>query len=58
MLFPLARLPADAPQVIFDGRPADLDDCQDRRVRQFVNGEAGERLMEMRELAATRKEGS
>jgi phospholipid/cholesterol/gamma-HCH transport system ATP-binding protein len=56
MLFPLARLAADAPQIIYDGSPQDLDDCEDRRVWQFVHGEAGERLMEMRELAATRKD--
>lgn len=49
MLFPLSRLKSDEPQVIFDGSPDDLDDAPDRRVRQFVHGEAGERLMEMRE---------
>jgi len=54
MLFPLARLPHDAPQMIYDGSPKNLDDCADRRVWQFVQGEAGERLMEMRELAAAR----
>jgi phospholipid/cholesterol/gamma-HCH transport system ATP-binding protein len=52
MLYPLSRLEADAPQVIYDGKPQDLDDCDDNRVSQFVKGEAGERLMEMRELAA------
>ena len=51
MLFPLARLRADEPQIIFDGSPDDLDDAPDRRVRQFVHGEAGERLMELREQA-------
>jgi len=32
---------------VFDGPPGELDQCRDRRVRQFVNGEAGQRLMEM-----------
>jgi transketolase len=29
--------------------PSELDNCPDRRVGQFVHGEAGERLMELRE---------
>jgi phospholipid/cholesterol/gamma-HCH transport system ATP-binding protein len=53
MLYPLVRLSADEPQIIFDSGPAELADCADRRVSQFVNGEAGERLMEMREAAET-----
>ena len=48
MLYPLHRLEPDEPQIIFDGRPEDLDRVPDRRVRQFVNGEAGQRLMELR----------
>lgn len=48
MLYPLARLGPDEPQVIFDGPPSELDRTPDRRVAQFVRGEAGERLMEMR----------
>jgi phospholipid/cholesterol/gamma-HCH transport system ATP-binding protein len=47
MLYPLARLNADEPQILFDGTPAELERSRDRRVTQFVNGEAGERLMEM-----------
>jgi len=48
MLFPLARLADGDPQVIYDG-PADrIDSADDPRVWQFVRGEAGERLMEMR----------
>jgi phospholipid/cholesterol/gamma-HCH transport system ATP-binding protein len=47
MLYPLWRLEPDEPQVIFDGPPEGMDSCRDRRVRQFVNGEAGQRLMEM-----------
>ena len=49
MLYPLARLAAGEPQIIYDGPPSELDNCRDRRVRQFVHGEAGERLMELRE---------
>ncbi len=52
MLFPLSRLEPDEPQIIFDGKPEELDQAQDRRVRQFVNGEAGERLMELRATAS------
>jgi phospholipid/cholesterol/gamma-HCH transport system ATP-binding protein len=47
MLYPYSRLERGERQVLFDGPPDDLDKCQDRRVRQFVRGEAGERLMEM-----------
>jgi len=49
MLYPLARLNADEPQIIYDGPPSELDKTTDRRVRQFVHGEAGERLTELRE---------
>ncbi|MCL4143205.1 UNVERIFIED_CONTAM: hypothetical protein GTU68_023020 [Idotea baltica] len=48
MLMPEPRLEPDEPQIIFDGSVADLEACRDRRVQQFVNGEAGERLMELR----------
>jgi phospholipid/cholesterol/gamma-HCH transport system ATP-binding protein len=51
MLYPLPRLGADESQVLFDGPPDALDDASDPRVSQFVHGEAGERLNEMRELA-------
>jgi phospholipid/cholesterol/gamma-HCH transport system ATP-binding protein len=47
MLYPLARLPADEPQVLFDGTPAELRDCPDPRVRQFVEGEARDRLTQV-----------
>jgi phospholipid/cholesterol/gamma-HCH transport system ATP-binding protein len=49
MLYPLSRLRPDEPQVIYDGPPSELDKCSDRRVWQFIHGEAGERLMELRE---------
>ncbi len=48
MLYPLERLREDEPQVLYDGVPEQIDSAPDRRVSQFVNGEAGERLMEMR----------
>jgi phospholipid/cholesterol/gamma-HCH transport system ATP-binding protein len=51
MLYPLSRLERDEPQILFDGPPRDLDRAGDQRVTQFVNGEAGERLMEMRKAA-------
>ena len=40
MLYPLARLKADEPQILFDGPPAQLADAADARVRQFVRGQA------------------
>ncbi|HEV3339074.1 MAG TPA: ABC transporter ATP-binding protein [Pirellulales bacterium] len=52
MFYPLSRLRKDERQVIFDGPPRELDDADDSRVSQFVRGEAGERLMEMGELAS------
>ena len=47
MLYPLARLAEGEPQVLFDGTPAEMERSRERRVTQFVQGEAGERLMEM-----------
>lgn len=47
MLYPLSRIGRDDPQVIYDGPPEGLEQSPDRRVRQFVRGEAGERLREM-----------
>ena len=48
MLYPLPRLKAEEPQMIYDGPPERIEASPDRRVSQFVRGEAGERLMEMR----------
>jgi phospholipid/cholesterol/gamma-HCH transport system ATP-binding protein len=48
MLYPYRRLPRGANQVLYDGPPDGLESSPDPRVRQFVRGEAGERLMEMR----------
>ncbi len=47
MLYPLARLGPEEPQILFDGPPSELDEHPDPRVTQFVRGEAGERLLEM-----------
>jgi len=52
MLYPFPRLEGSESQIIFDGSVRQLDECRDRRVRQFVNGEAGERLMELRAATA------
>jgi phospholipid/cholesterol/gamma-HCH transport system ATP-binding protein len=49
MLMPLSRLEDGEPQIIFDAPPDEIDDCQDERVIQFVHGEAGDRLMELRQ---------
>jgi phospholipid/cholesterol/gamma-HCH transport system ATP-binding protein len=52
MLYPLVRLRPDEPQIVFDGTPAELDRSTDPRIRQFVEGKAGTRLMELREEQA------
>jgi len=49
MLYPISRLRPDERQIVFQGTPADLDRCADPRVQQFVRGEAGARLTEMRD---------
>jgi phospholipid/cholesterol/gamma-HCH transport system ATP-binding protein len=48
MLYPLSRLKADQPQILYDGPSEHIDRAADPRVSQFVRGEAGQRLMEMR----------
>jgi phospholipid/cholesterol/gamma-HCH transport system ATP-binding protein len=48
MVYPVARLEGDEPQVLYDGPPDAIEQCGDRRVLQFVHGEAGERLTELR----------
>lgn len=56
MLYPLPRLAEGDSQVLYDGAPEKIDACKDPRVSQFVRGEAGERLMEMRrENGGTRR---
>ena len=46
MFYPLTRLTPDEPQVLYDGPPAGLATAADPRVRQFVAGDARERLGE------------
>ena len=48
MLYPVARLQGGERQILFDGPPEQLEKCADRRVTQFVRGEAGERMDELR----------
>ena len=47
MLYPIARLRTGESQFLYDGPPQGLEDHADIRVRQFVRGEAGERLREI-----------
>lgn len=49
MFYPLARLRSGESQILYDGDPEGLQRCADPRVTQFVHGEAGERIMEMRQ---------
>ena len=49
MLYPVFRLQPEAPQIVFDGSPAELYRSRDPRIRQFVEGRAGSRLTEMQE---------
>ncbi|MDR1479225.1 MAG: ATP-binding cassette domain-containing protein [Planctomycetaceae bacterium] len=37
MLYPLAKLDNSEPQIIFDGKPEKLANCNDKRVREFVS---------------------
>jgi phospholipid/cholesterol/gamma-HCH transport system ATP-binding protein len=47
MFYPLSRLQPGEHQILFDGAPEQLRDNADPRVRQFIEGEAGERLQEL-----------
>jgi phospholipid/cholesterol/gamma-HCH transport system ATP-binding protein len=47
MFYPLSRLSPGENQILFDGTPANLLACSDPRVRQFVEGEARDRLQEL-----------
>ena len=49
MLYPVFRLRPEAPQIVFDGTPEELDRSRDPRIRQFIEGRAGSRLTEMQE---------
>ena len=52
MLYPVFRLKPGEPQIVFDGSAEELDQSRDPRIRQFVEGRAGSRLMELREEQA------
>ncbi|MHB1426695.1 MAG: ABC transporter ATP-binding protein [Gemmataceae bacterium] len=47
MLYPLSRLQTGEPQILFDGTPDQLREAPDPRVRQFIQGEARERLQDL-----------
>jgi phospholipid/cholesterol/gamma-HCH transport system ATP-binding protein len=47
MIYPLSRLDDHESQIIFDGPSNRINQAPDRRVGQFVRGEAGERLVEI-----------
>ena len=47
MLYPLSQLEPRESQIIFDGSSKEIMNSKDKRVSQFVRGEAGERLEEM-----------
>ena len=48
MVYPIVRLEAEESQVLYDGPADQIHKARDPRVTQFVEGEAGQRLMEMR----------
>ena len=51
MLYPLGRLVPGENQVLFDGAPEELRNSSDARVRQFIEGEARDRLQELARAA-------
>ena len=51
MVYPVARLQPNEPQILFDGPPDALEKCSDPRVVQFVNGDGSDRIMELRGTA-------
>jgi len=53
MLYPRARMTGGEPQVLYDGAAAGLHTCEDSRVRQFVLGEARDRLSDLRDVVET-----
>jgi len=52
MFYPRRMLDADQSQILFDGPPSQLEHADDRRVRQFVRGEAGDRIRELTRATA------
>lgn len=51
MFYPLSLLGEDDPQILFDGTPDELRRSSDRRVSQFVEGRAEDRLLQLSEGA-------
>jgi phospholipid/cholesterol/gamma-HCH transport system ATP-binding protein len=49
MLYPRSRLKHEDAQILYDGPPSGLATAKDARVRQFVEGEARDRLTELRD---------
>ncbi|MDY3556939.1 ATP-binding cassette domain-containing protein [Gemmata sp. JC717] len=49
MLYPRSRLRSDEKQILYDGPPTGLAQADDARVRQFIQGEARDRLTELRD---------
>jgi len=49
MMYPLGRLEPNESQILYDGPPEGLEKSKDRRVTQFVRGEAGDRMTELSE---------
>ncbi|MDO5308172.1 MAG: ATP-binding cassette domain-containing protein [Planctomycetia bacterium] len=47
MLYPHPLLGPEQPQVIFDGSAQEIWRCQDKRVWQFIRGQAGDRIRDM-----------
>jgi phospholipid/cholesterol/gamma-HCH transport system ATP-binding protein len=47
MFYPLVRLTEGENQILFDGTPEQLTGATDPRVRQFIEGEARDRLQEL-----------
>jgi phospholipid/cholesterol/gamma-HCH transport system ATP-binding protein len=57
MLYPLSRLKENESQIIFTGTPEELDTSTNPRVRQFIEGKAGQRLNELREEQTQNQSG-
>jgi phospholipid/cholesterol/gamma-HCH transport system ATP-binding protein len=51
MVYPLTRLKPHEPQVVYDGPAAQIENASDPRVREFVLGDARERMEEMQQTA-------
>jgi phospholipid/cholesterol/gamma-HCH transport system ATP-binding protein len=49
MLYPRSRLRPDERQILYDGPAMGLPQADDARVRQFIQGEARDRLTELRD---------